>query len=142
MFYLHRILTATDRRQHHREAHHHRPKLPIVEPDPGHRKLRLSTEGLEAIRRITNPVAAVAVIGLYRSENLFCLINFCHFLVMKDINGVKTSVFYLDTEGFESIGKSNVYDDRYVTSQLSLAVELAEEFYGRVKILADMFSAT
>ena len=29
-----------------------------------------------------------------------------------DIDGVKTSVFYLDTEGFESIGKSNVYDDR------------------------------
>ncbi|KAI3690698.1 hypothetical protein L2E82_48902 [Cichorium intybus] len=49
----------------------------------------------------------------------------------EDINGVKTSIFYLDTEGFESIGKSNVYEDRYVTSQLSLAVELAEEFYGR-----------
>lgn len=32
--------------------------------------------------------------------------------VEMDINGVKTSVFYLDTEGFESIGKSNVYDDR------------------------------
>lgn len=29
-----------------------------------------------------------------------------------DVNGVNTSVFYLDTEGFESIGKSNVYDDR------------------------------
>lgn len=29
-----------------------------------------------------------------------------------DIDGVRTSVFYLDTEGFESIGKSNVYDDR------------------------------
>lgn len=28
------------------------------------------------------------------------------------IDGVKTSVFYLDTEGFESVGKSNVYDDR------------------------------
>lgn len=28
------------------------------------------------------------------------------------IDGVKTSVLYLDTEGFESIGKSNVYDDR------------------------------
>lgn len=28
------------------------------------------------------------------------------------ITGVKTSVFFLDTEGFESIGKSNVYDDR------------------------------
>lgn len=29
-----------------------------------------------------------------------------------DVDGQKTSVFYLDTEGFESIGKSNVYDDR------------------------------
>ncbi|KAL7223255.1 hypothetical protein ACSBR1_024837 [Camellia fascicularis] len=29
-----------------------------------------------------------------------------------EINRVKTSVFYLDTEGFESIRKSNVYDDR------------------------------
>ncbi|KAH6801233.1 Guanylate-binding family protein [Perilla frutescens var. hirtella] len=29
-----------------------------------------------------------------------------------DIGGVKTSVFYLDTEDFESIGKSNVYDNR------------------------------
>ena len=28
------------------------------------------------------------------------------------IDGVQTSVIYLDTEGFESIGKSNVYDDR------------------------------
>lgn len=28
------------------------------------------------------------------------------------VDGVKTSVLYLDTEGFESIGKSNVYDDR------------------------------
>ncbi|KAL8548121.1 hypothetical protein ACS0TY_007438 [Phlomoides rotata] len=72
-----------------------------------------------------------------------------------DIDGVKTSVFYLDTEGFESIGKSNVYDDRIFAlatvmssvliynlpetireadiSRLSFAVELAEEFYGRVK---------
>ncbi|XP_042515467.1 guanylate-binding protein 4-like [Macadamia integrifolia] len=71
------------------------------------------------------------------------------------IDGVKTSVLYLDTEGFESIGKSNVYDDRIFAlatvmssvliynlpetireadiSRLSFAVELAEEFYGRVK---------
>ena len=35
--------------------------FPIVEPDPGHTKLRLSREGLEAIERITNPIAAVAV---------------------------------------------------------------------------------
>ena len=31
-----------------------------------------------------------------------------------DVNGTKTSVLYLDTEGFEGIGKSNVYDDRYI----------------------------
>lgn len=29
-----------------------------------------------------------------------------------DIDGTKVSVLYLDTEGFESVGKSNVYDDR------------------------------
>lgn len=35
-----------------------------------------------------------------------------------DVDGVKTSVLFLDTEGFESIGKSNVYDDRYLNSKL------------------------
>lgn len=32
-----------------------------MEPDPGHTKLRLAREGLEAIERITTPIAAVAV---------------------------------------------------------------------------------
>lgn len=36
-------------------------RYPIVEPDPGHTKLRLARAGLEAIERITTPVAAVAV---------------------------------------------------------------------------------
>lgn len=31
------------------------------------------------------------------------------------IDGVKVSVLYIDTEGFESVGKSNVYDDRFDT---------------------------
>jgi hypothetical protein len=31
-----------------------------------------------------------------------------------DVDGSKVSVLYLDTEGFESVGKSNVYDDRFV----------------------------
>ncbi|CAN1766311.1 Guanylate-binding protein 4 [Linum perenne] len=155
--------------------------FPIVEPDPGHTKLRLSSEGLEAIRRIKNPIAAVAVIGPYRSGKSFLLNQLLslscdegfgvgHMRDTKtkgiwvwgtpielDINGVKTSVFYLDTEGFESIGKSNVYDDRIFAlatvlssvlvynlpetireadiSRLSFAVELAEEFYGRAKML-------
>uniref|UniRef100_A0A2P2MHX3 Guanylate-binding protein 4 isoform X1 n=1 Tax=Rhizophora mucronata TaxID=61149 RepID=A0A2P2MHX3_RHIMU len=35
--------------------------FPIVEPDLGHTKLRLAREGLEAISRIKNPIAAVSV---------------------------------------------------------------------------------
>ncbi|GLT42403.1 hypothetical protein SLA2020_164050 [Shorea laevis] len=151
--------------------------FPIVEPDPGHTKLRLSSEGLGAISRITTPIAAVAVIGPYRSGKSFLLNQLLslscyegfgvgHMRDTKtkgiwvwgtplemDIDGVKTSVFYLDTEGFESVGKSNVYDDRIFAlatvmssvliynlpetireadiSRLSFAVELAEEFYGR-----------
>ncbi|KAK4418332.1 Guanylate-binding protein 4 [Sesamum alatum] len=154
-----------------------RQAFPIIEPDPGHTKLRLSREGLEAIERITNPIAAVAVIGPYRSGKSFLLNQLLSLScyegfgvghmrdtktkgiwvwgapVELDIDGVKTSVFYLDTEGFESIGKSNVYDDRIFAlatvmssvliynlpetireadiSRLSFAVELAEEFYGR-----------
>ncbi|XP_019441903.1 PREDICTED: guanylate-binding protein 4-like [Lupinus angustifolius] len=153
--------------------------FPIVEPDPGHTKLRLSREGLEAIERITNPISSVAVIGPYRSGKSFLLNQLLslscdegfgvgHMRDTKtkgiwiwgtpielDIDGVRTSVLYLDTEGFESIGKSNVYDDRIFAlatvmssvliynlpetireadiSRLSFAVELAEEFYGRVK---------
>ncbi|PIN25813.1 Guanylate-binding protein [Handroanthus impetiginosus] len=154
-----------------------RQAFPIIEPDPGHTKLRLSREGLEAIERITNPIAAVAVIGPYRSGKSFLLNQLLSLScyegfgvghmrdtktkgiwvwgtpVEQDIDGVKTSVFYLDTEGFESVGKSNVYDDRIFAlatvmssvlvynlpetireadiSRLSFAVELAEEFYGR-----------
>lgn len=153
--------------------------FPIVEPDPHHTKLRLSKEGLEAIERIKSPIAAVAVIGPYRSGKSFLLNQLLslscyegfgvgHMRDTKtkgiwvwgtplqlDIDGIKTSVFYLDTEGFESVGKSNVYDDRIFAlatvmssvliynlpetireadiSRLSFAVELAEEFYGRVK---------
>ncbi|RWR87940.1 guanylate-binding protein 1-like protein [Cinnamomum micranthum f. kanehirae] len=110
--------------------------FPIVEPDSGHTKLRLAREGLEVLERITSPIAAVAVIGPYRSGKSFLLNQLLSLSCdegfgvghMRDtktkgiwvwgtpvellIDGVKTSVLYLDTEGFESIGKSNVYDDR------------------------------
>uniref|UniRef100_A0A2P2MHX4 Uncharacterized protein n=1 Tax=Rhizophora mucronata TaxID=61149 RepID=A0A2P2MHX4_RHIMU len=39
----------------------HGYRFPIVEPDLGHTKLRLAREGLEAISRIKNPIAAVSV---------------------------------------------------------------------------------
>ncbi|XP_010923494.1 uncharacterized protein [Elaeis guineensis] len=156
-----------------------RRALPILEPDPGHTKLRLAREGLDAIERITTPIAAVAVIGPYRSGKSFLLNQLLSLQCdegfgvghMRDtktkgiwvwgtpvevvIDGTKVSVLYLDTEGFESVGKSNVYDDRIFAlatvmssvliynlpetireadiSRLSFAVEIAEEFYGRVK---------
>ncbi|XP_075521374.1 LOW QUALITY PROTEIN: uncharacterized protein LOC142554595 [Primulina tabacum] len=158
-----------------------RQAFPIVEPEPGHSKLRLSREGLEAIERVPTPIAAVAVIGPYRSGKSFLLnqllslscyegfgvghmrdtktkgIRVWGTRVEMDIHGVKTSVIYLDTEGFESVGKSNVYDDRIFAlatvmssvlvynlpetireadvSRLSFSVELAEEFYGRFNTL-------
>ncbi|OAY82517.1 Guanylate-binding protein 4, partial [Ananas comosus] len=110
--------------------------FPIVEPDPDHTKLHLAREGLEAIRRIKNPIAAVAVIGPYRSGKSFLLNQLLSLSCdkgfgvghMRDtktkgiwvwgtpvemvLDGTKVSVVYLDTEGFESVGKSNVYDDR------------------------------
>ncbi|XP_062214327.1 uncharacterized protein LOC133915255 [Phragmites australis] len=153
--------------------------FPIVEPDYGHTKLRLSEQGLEAIRRIETPIAIVGVIGPYRSGKSFLLNQLLSLSCDKgfgvghmrdtktkgiwiwgtpvemEIDGSKVSVLYLDTEGFESIGKSNVYDDRIFAlatvlssvliynlpetvreadiSRLSFAVEIAEEFYGRVK---------
>ncbi|TVU41857.1 hypothetical protein EJB05_15412, partial [Eragrostis curvula] len=153
--------------------------FPIVEPDYSHTKLSLAKEGLEAIQRIKTPIAAVSVIGPYRSGKSFLLNQLLSLSCQKgfgvghmrdtktkgiwvwgvpievDVDGTKVSVLYLDTEGFESIGKSNVYDDRIFAlatvlssvliynlpetireadiSRLSFAVELAEEFYGRVK---------
>jgi hypothetical protein len=36
-------------------------RLPVVEPDHGHTKLRLAKQGLEAIQKIETPIAAVSV---------------------------------------------------------------------------------
>jgi hypothetical protein len=67
---------------------------------------------------------ATCVIDVMDMPNCFCsfhLKSLCFLFtgiwvwgtpVELDIDGVRTSVFYLDTEGFESVGKSNVYDDR------------------------------
>jgi hypothetical protein len=46
-----------------------------VEPDYGHTKLRLSQQGLEAIRRIENPIAVVGV----SLEELLLFANFVCF---------------------------------------------------------------
>jgi hypothetical protein len=44
-----------------------------VEPDYGHTKLRLSEQGLDAIRRIENPIAIVGV-SLNLEHNLFLVL--------------------------------------------------------------------
>ncbi|OAE18763.1 hypothetical protein AXG93_2396s1140 [Marchantia polymorpha subsp. ruderalis] len=152
-------------------------RFPVVEPDVVHTKLAVAKKGLEVISRITNPVAVVAVIGPYRSGKSFLLNQLLtlscnegfgvgHMRDTKtrgiwvwgeplemEIDGQTTSVLFLDTEGFESIGKSTVYDDRIFAlaaimssvliynlpetvreadiGKLSFAVQLAEEFYGR-----------
>ncbi|KAJ7558218.1 hypothetical protein O6H91_04G029100 [Diphasiastrum complanatum] len=153
--------------------------FPVVEPDSGHTKLMLAKTGLDIFSNVMTPVAIVSVIGPYRSGKSFLLNQLLslscdegfgvgHLRDTKTrgiwvwgepkeiyIDEVKTSVFFLDTEGFESIGKSNVYDDRIFAlaailssvliynlpetvreadiGKLSFAVELAEEFFGRVK---------
>ncbi|GBG71009.1 hypothetical protein CBR_g8307 [Chara braunii] len=153
--------------------------FPIVLPDPGHTKLALSEEGLDVISQIDLPVAVVAVIGPYRSGKSFLLNQLLSLScdegfgvghkrdtqtkgiwvwgqpIIVDIASQKTAVLFLDTEGFESVGKANAYDDRIFAlaailssvliynlpetvreadiQKLSFAVELAEEFYGRVK---------
>ncbi|RWW34842.1 hypothetical protein GW17_00000371 [Ensete ventricosum] len=81
-------------------------QFPIVEPDSGHTKIRLVREGLEAIQRIKNPIAVVGVISFGVGMWVWGT------PVELDIDGTKVSILYLDTEGFESVGKSNVYDDR------------------------------
>jgi hypothetical protein len=48
-------------------------RFPIVEPDYGHTKLRLSEQGLDAIRRIENPIAIVGV-SLNLEYNLFLVL--------------------------------------------------------------------
>ncbi|CAI7927785.1 unnamed protein product, partial [Closterium sp. NIES-54] len=159
---------------------------PVIQPDTKHTKLKVSQEGLSVIRSIKNPIAIVAVIGPYRSGKSF-LLNQLLTLTCDEgfgvghardtktkgiwvwgdpmemqVNGQTTSVLFLDTEGFESVGKSSVYDDRIFAlatvlssvliynlaetvkeadiAKLSFAVELAEEFYGRVKGRDEVFT--
>eukprot|EP00850_Spirogloea_muscicola_P005528 SM000025S08423 [mRNA] locus=s25:657110:662613:- [translate_table: standard] len=159
-----------------RRSPYHRA-FPMVEPDASHTKLTVVPEGLAAIARLPGPLAIVAVIGPYRSGKSFLLNQLLALSCdegfgvghMRDtktkgiwawgeptsvtVDGVEASLIFLDTEGFESIGKSNVYDDRIFAlaailssvlvynlpetvreadiAKLSFAVELAEEFYGR-----------
>ncbi|KAK3277670.1 hypothetical protein CYMTET_14335, partial [Cymbomonas tetramitiformis] len=110
--------------------------FPLVRPDDQHTKLAVSHEGLDALRLITTPVAPIIVIGPYRSGKSFLLNQLLgvscgegfgvgHQRDTKTkglwvwgegkevvMGGKRISLIYIDTEGFESKGISDAYDDR------------------------------
>lgn len=149
----------------------------IVEPVEGNSKLQLNMEGLNILKEIRGPIVPVVVIGPYRSGKSFTLNQLMRVpcdegfgvghtrltqtkgiwvwgepLVLHNENGENVNVIFVDTEGFESTGKSDVYDDRIFAlstliseiliynlpesiresdlEKLSFAAELAKAFYG------------
>ena len=152
----------------------------IVQPIEGQTKLQVNQEGLELLQGIRGPVVPVVVIGPYRSGKSFTLNQLMRKpcdegfgvghtrltqtkgiwvwgepLVLKNDDGEQVNVVFVDTEGFESTGKSDVYDDRIFAlstlisevliynlpesiresdlEKLSFAAELAKAFYGNGK---------
>jgi len=113
----------------------HKP-VALLLPSSSHTKLNLQQEGLDYLRSIKTPVAAVVVAGPYRSGKSFLLNQLLHlpcssgfgvghqreaqtkgvwvwgepFVV--DMDGRKVSLLFIDTEGFEGTGQADVYDDR------------------------------
>ncbi|KAK9908714.1 hypothetical protein WJX75_001863 [Coccomyxa subellipsoidea] len=156
-----------------------RQPFALVQPIQDATKLSLKEDGLEVLRRIKGPVAPVVVIGPYRSGKSFLLnqllgvgcdegfgVGHTRSTQTKGVwvwgepqlaTGSQSSteavpaIVYVDTEGFESTGKSDVYDDRIFAlstiissllvynlpetvresdvEKLSFAVQLAKGFY-------------
>ncbi|KAI3428317.1 hypothetical protein D9Q98_006697 [Chlorella vulgaris] len=148
----------------------------IVQPMSDHSKLEVQEEGLAVLRGIKGSVCPVAVIGPYRSGKSFTLnqlmgvgcdegfgVGHTRLTQTKGVwlwgepvpvqlpNGETTNLLFIDTEGFESTGKADVYDDRIFAlsallsqvlvynlpetiresdlEKLSFAVELSKAFF-------------
>eukprot|EP00877_Chromochloris_zofingiensis_P014120 jgi/Chrzof1/8962/Cz03g31040.t1 len=149
----------------------------LVVPVPSSSRLALAEEGLQVLSSITQPIAPVVVIGPYRSGKSFLLNQMLHVpcdtgfgvghtretqtkgiwvwgepqLLSNEQGEVQKALVFVDTEGFESTGRSNSYDDRIFAvaavlsslliynlpetiresdvSKLSFAVDLAAGFY-------------
>ena len=155
-----------------------RRPFPLLVPDDVHQKLVISPEGLEVISRVRTAVSPVVVIGPYRSGKSFLLNQMLGLkcdegfgvghlraaqtkgvwiwgepLEVTGPDGKPLSIFFMGTEGFDSTGKTDVYDDRIFAfsalvssvlvynlpetvkegdiEKLAFAVELADEFQGR-----------
>lgn len=157
----------------------YRQPYAIVHPVSDHTKLLLDDGGLDVLRRIKGPVAPVVVIGPYRSGKSFTLNQLlgvgCEegfgvghsrqtqtkgvwvwgepISVRDSDTGQELNLVFFDTEGFESTGKADAYDDRIFAlstlissvliynlpesiresdvEKLSFAAELAMAFYGK-----------
>ncbi|EFJ48035.1 hypothetical protein VOLCADRAFT_60759, partial [Volvox carteri f. nagariensis] len=153
---------------------------PLVLPLESRSQLAVQHEGLDLLNSISGPVSPVVVIGPYRSGKSFTLNQLlgvpCNqgfgvghtrstetkgiWLWGKPVSrgggaggGPGDGLLYVDTEGFESTGKANSYDDRIFAlsammaslliynlpetiresdvAKLSFAVELARGFYDK-----------
>lgn len=112
-------------------------RFAIVQPVEGDSKLQLMDEGMAVLKKIRGPIAPVVVIGPYRSGKSFTLNQLMNVgcdqgfgvghsrqtqtkgiwvwgepVVSKTGKGEEVNVVFIDTEGFESTGKADVYDDR------------------------------
>lgn len=150
----------------------------IVHPVSDHTKLLVDNDGLDVLRRINGPVAPVVVIGPYRSGKSFTLNQLLGVgcdegfgvghsrqtqtkgvwvwgepIAVRDSADQELNLVFFDTEGFESTGKADAYDDRIFAlstlissvliynlpesiresdvEKLSFAAELASAFYGK-----------
>jgi Guanylate-binding protein, N-terminal domain len=148
----------------------------VVQPVADHTKLELSNEGLSVLRNIKGKVAPVVVIGPYRSGKSFTLNQLLGVgcdegfgvghtrntqtkgvwmwgepIPVQSPTGETINILLFDTEGFESTGKADSYDDRIFAlstlissvliynlpesiresdvEKLSFAAELAKAFY-------------
>lgn len=148
----------------------------MVQPIADHTKLELNDDGLSVLRNIKGLVAPIVVIGPYRSGKSFMLnqllgvgcdegfgVGHTRNTQTKGVwmwgepkavqspTGEKINILLFDTEGFESTGKADSYDDRIFAlstlissvliynlpesiresdvEKLSFAGELAKAFY-------------
>eukprot|EP00191_Tetraselmis_sp_GSL018_P015499 CAMPEP_0177579746 /NCGR_PEP_ID=MMETSP0419_2-20121207/1139_1 /TAXON_ID=582737 /ORGANISM="Tetraselmis sp., Strain GSL018" /LENGTH=206 /DNA_ID=CAMNT_0019068463 /DNA_START=415 /DNA_END=1032 /DNA_ORIENTATION=- len=123
--------------------------LPLVQPSPDHRKLEALEAGLSALEQIDDQVAPVVVIGAYRSGKSFllnqilgvgCDMGFgvghtreTHTKgawvwsegVVKEATTANSSsvtrLVFIDTEGLESVKRTDTYDDRIFAFSAALS---------------------
>ncbi len=147
-----------------------------MKPVADHTKLELSNDGLNVLRSIKGKVAPIVVIGPYRSGKSFTLNQLLGVgcdegfgvghsretqtkgvwvwgepIPVQSPDGETINIMLFDTEGFESTGKADSYDDRIFAlstlissvliynlpesiresdvEKLSFAAELAKAFY-------------